>query len=179
MPDEYPNPIFLDATVISNFASTDSIEFLASVSKAPVVVPAVRDEIERGQDFGHDYLAAAVEAFGETLQPGDVPPETGTISLRDRLDPGEAEALRSAVEHDGTLATDDLAARRLTDDLNVPVTGSIGFLTLGVERGRIDSETADGWFDVWRDVRGYYAPVESVAELLGNNGGSGEKSERD
>lgn len=178
MADGYPQPVFLDATVVSNFASTDSIEFLVSVINSPVVVPAVRDEIERGRDFGHGYLAAAVEAFGEDLRLGDVPPETGTASLRERLDPGEAEALRGAVEHDGTLATDDLAARRLADDLNVPVTGSIGLLVLGVERGRIDRETADEWLDTWRDTRGYYAPVESIAEVL-SDGSGGEKSERD
>jgi len=48
----------------------------------------------------------------------------------------------------------------------VPVTGSVGLLVLGVERGAIASETADDWLDGWREHRGYYAPVESVKELL-------------
>jgi hypothetical protein len=46
MPDGYPQPVFLDATVLSNFASTNSIAFLIGVLEAPVVTPAVRDEIE-------------------------------------------------------------------------------------------------------------------------------------
>ncbi|WP_246986003.1 hypothetical protein [Halorientalis marina] len=166
MPDEHPDPLFLDATVISNFASTDSIEFLVPVLESPVVVPAVRDEIEQGRQFGHDYLDSAVEAFGDGLRVSDVSPETEGEQFRERLDAGEADALRGAVEHDGTLATDDLAARRLADDRDVPVTGSIGILVLGIERGHIDRETADEWLDTWRETRGYYAPVESVAEVL-------------
>ncbi|WP_338740351.1 hypothetical protein [Haloplanus salilacus] len=166
MAGRYPQPIFIDATVLSNYASTDSIGFLVSILESPVVVPAVRNEIERGHRFGHDYLATAVEAFDDGLQIGDIPSETAAGQLRDRLDPGEADALRGAVERDGTLATDDLAARRLADELGIPVTGSIGLLVVGIERGRIDRETADEWLETWRNERGYYAPVESVGELL-------------
>lgn len=166
MPEGYPQPIFLDATVLSNFASTDAIRLLIEVLEAPIVVPAVRDEIEQGQQFGHDYLANAVEAFGNGLRVSDQPPEMEAVQFRDRLDAGEAEALRAAVEHDGTLATDDLAARDLADDHDVPVTGSIGLLVLGVKRGFIDRKTADEWLATWRETRGYYAPVDSVDEIL-------------
>jgi len=166
MAGRYPRPVFLDATFLSNYASTDSIGFLVSILESPVVVPAVQDEIERGHRFGHDYLATAVEAFDDGLRIGDVPPETAAAQLRDRLDPGEADALHGAIECDGTLATDDLAARRLADELGISVTGSIGLLVVGIEHGRIDRETADEWLKTWRDERGYYAPVESVDELL-------------
>jgi len=166
MPDGYPQPVFLDATVISNYASTNSVEFLVHVLEAPVVVPAVRDEIKQGVKHGHGHLTRAVEAFDNGLPVSDVPPKIGRMSLRERLDPGETEALRGAVERDGTLATDDLAARRLASELEVPVTGSIGFLVFGIKRDRIDNETADEWIETWRNERGYYAPVESVTELL-------------
>lgn len=166
MPDGYPQPVFLDATVISNFASTRSVEFLVHLLEAPIVVPEVRDEIEWGVKYGHEYLTSAVETFGNGLAVSDVPPEIGRVSLHKRLDPGETEALRGAVERDGTIATDHLAARRLATELDVPVTGSIGLLVLGNKREHIDSETADEWLEVWRDERGYYAPVESVTELL-------------
>jgi len=166
MSDGYPKPIFLDATVISNYASTNSIEFLVDILEAPVVAPAVRDEIEQGVDFGHEYLTSAVEAFDEGLVVSDVPPKIGRMNLRKRLDPGETEALRGGVERDGTLGTDDLAARRLATELDVPVTGSVGLLVLGIKREHIDSETADKWIDIWRTERGYYAPVESVTELV-------------
>jgi len=166
MPDGYPQPVFFDATVISNFASTSSVEFLVHLLEAPIVVPAVRDEIERGVKHGHEYLTSAVEAFDNGLAVSDVPPEIGRVTLHERLDPGETEALRGAVERNGTIATDDLVARRLATELDVSVTGSVGLLVLGIEREHIDSETADEWIDIWRTERGYYAPVESVTELI-------------
>lgn len=144
MSRRYPQPVFLDATVLSNFASSDAVGFLETILDSPVVVPAVRDEIERGQNLGHEYLTPAVDAFDDELPVGDRPAEDAAI--RKRLDAGEAAALRGALERDGTLATDDLAARgstarfseasltlglaarRLADDLSVPVTGSIGLL---------------------------------------------------
>ena len=166
MPDGYPQLVFPDATVISNFASTSSVEFLVHLLEAPIVVPAVRDEIERGVKHGHEYLTSAVEAFDNGLTVSDVPPEIERVSLHERLDPGETEALRGAVERNGTIATDDLAARRLATELDVSVTGSVGLLVLGIKREHIDSETADEWIDIWRTERGYYAPVESVTELI-------------
>jgi predicted nucleic acid-binding protein len=166
MADGYPQPVFLDTTVLSNFASTGAVAFLVEVLDSPVVVPAVRDEVERGRRFGHDYLATAVEAFGDGLRAGGCPREPETGRLRERLDAGEAEALRGAIKCDGTLATDDLAARRLADDRDVQVTGSVGLLVLGIERELITSETANEWLDTWRDVRGYYAPVERIEEVV-------------
>ncbi|AWB26562.1 hypothetical protein [Halococcoides cellulosivorans] len=87
-------PIYLDATVLSNFASTDAIEFLGSVLDDPVVVPAVRDEIERGHSLGHDYLANAITAFDDDLPIGTTPIDSETPRVRERLDAGEAEALQ-------------------------------------------------------------------------------------
>lgn len=163
----YPQPVVLDTTVVSNFASTDSISFLAAVLKSPVVVPAVRDELERGLDAGHEYLDAVVDALGEELPIQSVSADDGVQEIRNRLDRGEAESLLSAIEHRGTLATDDLAARKVANQRDVPVTGSIGLLVLGVESGYLDRNTADEWLDTWRERRGYYAPVKNMAEILG------------
>ena len=46
---------------------------------------------------------------------------------------------------------------------------------VGIEYGHVDRETADEWLRTWRDERGYYAPVESVSELLDE----GERGEND
>jgi len=166
MVERYPRPVFLDATVVSNFASTDGIGFLTTLLESPVIVPAVREEIERGERAGYEYLGTAVDAFGESLLVREVPPEADDSDIRDRLDAGEAESILGVLAHGGTAATDDLAARRVAENREVPVTGSIGLLVLGVKRGQIDGDTADSWLDTWRDRRGYYAPVESVNELL-------------
>jgi len=166
MAERFPRPVFLDTTVVSNFASTDGIGFLTTLLDSPVVVPAVREEIERGERAGHEYLGAAVDALGESLPVREVPSEADDSDIRDRLDAGEAESILGVLAHGGTVATDDLAARRVAESREIPVTGSVGLLVLGVERRHIDSETADSWLDRWRKHRGYYAPVESVAELL-------------
>jgi predicted nucleic acid-binding protein len=60
-------------------------------------VPAVRDEIEQGRQFGHEYLDSAVKAFGDELRVSDVSPETEDEQFRERLDAGEADALRGAL----------------------------------------------------------------------------------
>lgn len=166
MTDEYPQPVVLDATVLSNFASTDGVSLLVTVLESPVVVPAVRDELERGLDAGHEYLDTVVDALETDLPIQSLPSDSDFQEIWDRLDPGEAESLLAAIEHSGTLATDDLAARRMAAQRDVPVTGSIGLLVLGIESGRLNRDTADEWLDTWRDQRGYYAPVESVSEIV-------------
>lgn len=168
MTGEYPDPVVLDTTVVSNFASTDSISFLATVLESPVVVPAVGDELERGLDAGHDYLATAVDALDDELPvlSFSSEDESDFRDLRDRLDHGEAASLLGAIEHRGTLATDDLAARKMADQQDIPVTGSIGLLVFGIESAYLDRDTADEWLAMWRKRRGYYAPVESVTEIL-------------
>jgi len=171
MADRYPPPVFLDATVVSNFASTDSIGTLTTALGSPLVVPAVREEIERGRDLGHEYLVSAVDAFNgdEGLTVTDAPDGSLGMEIRDRLDSGEAETLRAAAEHDGTIATDDLAARRLAGECSIPVVGSIGLLAIGVEQGEIGRETADSWLEIWREERGYYAPIERIGDILDGN----------
>lgn len=160
------SPLVLDATVVSNFASSGSVSFLVRLHESTVVTPAVRDEITRGLQLEYGYLKSAVDAFGDTLPVRSVPRDELLAELRERLDAGEAESLRAAIEHGGTIATDDLAARRIAKDRDQPVIGSIGLLVLGIRRDHIDQETADRWLDIWRNERDYYAPVDSVGDVL-------------
>lgn len=160
-------PVVLDATVLSNFASCGSIGWLADLLKRPVVASAVQDELERGRDAGYTFLSAAIDLIGEdlaVLTPADDGPDKRTI--RGSLDSGEADSLLVALEQDGTLASDDLAARRLAHQYGVPVTGSVGLLVLGIQRAELSVTTADEWLETWRTERGYYAPVESIAEVV-------------
>lgn len=168
MAGQYPRPVVLDTTVLSNFSSSDSISLLIAVVESPVVVPAVRTELERGLDAGHDYLDTAVDALDDGLSIRRISSDDDAQDVRERLDPGEAESLLGAIELGGTLATDDLAARRVAGKRDIPVTGSIGLLVLGVEAGYLDRDTADERLATWRKRRGYYAPVESVSKLLGD-----------
>lgn len=153
-------PTVLDATVLSNFASSGGVDWLVETVERPGVVPAVEGELERGLDFGHQFLAAAIEPVGEEIL--RLEPSSGAASnipeSSEKLDTGEAQSLRCAVEYDGVLATDDLAARKLANRNDVPVTGSIGLLMNGIERDEVTPQTANEWLATWRTVRSYYAP---------------------
>ena len=163
-------PIVIDATVLSNYASTDSVTWLATAFEDLQTVPAVRTELEHGCEAGYAYLNNAlalletgdigvIEAAPEQLQ--QEYPE-----IKDRLDPGEAEALVAAHTAGGTLVTDDGTARTLAADYDVALTGSIGLLVRGVVRGELPVETADEWLTAWIEERNYYAPVDSVTAAL-------------
>ncbi|WP_336133865.1 hypothetical protein [Natronomonas amylolytica] len=162
----YASPLFLDSTVVSNFASSDSLPFFPQLRESTVVTPAVREEITQGFQLEYEYLESAVDAFEDTLPVRSVPQDELLAELRERLDIGEAESLRGAIEHGGTIATDDLAARRVAEGRNQAVIGSVGLLVLGIRRDYIDQKTADRWLDIWRNERDYYAPVDSVGDVL-------------
>lgn len=167
MPDALSRPVFLDTTVVSNFASSQSVDTLDNILDSVAIVPAVRDELERGVDHGHEYLERAVTTIKTEWDLVDSSTNVaGYSNVHDRLDRGEAQALLGAISSDGTLATDDLAARRLAADEQIDVTGSVGVLAVGISRGSVTVETADEWLDTWRKKRGYYAPVESVLDVL-------------
>lgn len=171
MSQELPQPIVLDSTVLSNFASVDAIDWLIETFERPIVVPAVQDELERGQDHGHLFLAAAIDPLGDELPLVEIteeqPPEQPDYVAP--LDPGETESLLAAEEHDGTLASDDHKAREIAESRGIAVTGSVGMLGRGVKLDELDIETADEWLDTWINEFGYRSPVEHVRELLKEN----------
>ncbi|WP_164471730.1 hypothetical protein [Halosimplex salinum] len=59
-----------------------------------------------------------------------------------------------------------MAARDLARTQRIPVTGSIGVLVVGVERGEIEPSTANEWLAVWQAERGYFAPVDRIEDVL-------------
>lgn len=159
-------PCFLDATVLSNFASTSSTGWLVDLLEHPAVVHAVRDELVAGREFGHEFLEDTLDVIGTQVELIEVSETSGSPTYREQLDLGEADSVRAAVENGGTLATDDLAARTVAKRHEVAVTGSVGLLVRGIERGSLDTEIADRWLDTWRRQRSYYAPIERISEAL-------------
>lgn len=170
MSEPFSRPVVLDATVLSNYASTDSVRWLATTLDDPQTVPAVRTELEQGREVGYAYLENALDVLesgrigiAETA-PEQLQQDYPTVQTR--LDPGEAEALVAAHTADGTLVTDDGAARSLATEYNVALTGSIGLLVRGVVLEELAVKTADEWLTTWIEERNYYAPVDSVTAAL-------------
>jgi len=119
-------PVFLDSTVLSNFASTDSVDWLIGLLEDPAVTPEVARELREGMAAEYEFLQPAVDAIDDGIQLVEISTGTPEAALkteeRDHLDPGEQESAICAGLRDGTLATDDLAARELLDDSDTPVT---------------------------------------------------------
>jgi predicted nucleic acid-binding protein len=160
-------PVFLDTTVLSNYASSDSIDHLVAVLDRPATVPSVRAELEAGRDGNHTFLHRALDELGTGVRVVEERAADGPRArLRERLDRGEADALAAAIRCGGSVATDDMAARNLAHDHDIPVTGSLGLLVLGVRRGIISMETANGWLETWREERGYYSPVSGLSDII-------------
>jgi len=175
-------PVYLDSTVLSNLALTDSVDVLFACFADPVVPEAVFGELLEGSADGHGHLRRAIfhlesdddrvlretsdEPYlplqrlrRESADPTGYPPEIDTV------DPGEAAVLRLAYQHDGVAATDDSDARDVAEMLDIDTTGSLGVLAKAVHVDEIDVETADEWLSEWVEY-GYYSPVDSVSELL-------------
>lgn len=86
-------PVFLDTTVLSNFASSNAIETLDDTLDSIAIVPAVREELEQGAAHGHEYLERALESIEADWTEVDVSREaTKHQEIYERLDRGEAQA---------------------------------------------------------------------------------------
>jgi predicted nucleic acid-binding protein len=85
-------------------------------------------------------------------------------SFSTRLGSGERSCLAAAVRRQGLLATDDLDARRIAQQQNVPLTGTLGILVLCVRRGYLSREEANGLLAEMIAL-GYYSPFDSLDQL--------------
>jgi predicted nucleic acid-binding protein len=168
-----PKVAVLDTTVISNFASTNSLHVLFATFENVTVPTAVVDELERGVDEGYEFLADAKEWIEPSkhvtgggkahLRHGSK--ERWTIIERE-LDDGEAEALTIAILNGQLLVTDDSDARRLAEAYDATYTGSIGVLARAIDQEQLDAETADRWLRTWTEEYGYRSPADSVHDVL-------------
>jgi len=99
-------PVFLDSTVSSNFASTGSVDWLIDLLEDPAVTPDVARELREGIAAGYDRLQPAVDAIGDGIRLHETPGTTidaWADQLGERLDPGEAESAAYAAVERGTL----------------------------------------------------------------------------
>ena len=88
MSDEIVQPVCLDATVLSNFASSETVDQLIAILDRPVTVPAVEAELERGRSEGYDFLEDALDSLGGEIELVDTREraDATTSDVRDRLD---------------------------------------------------------------------------------------------
>jgi predicted nucleic acid-binding protein len=194
MPEAAPlDSVYLDTTVLSNFATSDGIATLVAFDAELCVTSAVIDELKSGVTSGHDELERALRYVDDGVA---IPDEDGPTRLAeqmpwkrgaylydagnayrpkahderheffDRLDPGEAHSLYAANLYDATLATDDQDARQLAQEYGVDLTGSLGLLARAVVTGALTEQEADEHLQMWITENGYYSPAGSISAVL-------------
>jgi predicted nucleic acid-binding protein len=156
-------PILLDNTILTNFALVDRAELVTRLwPTAACTTAAVVAEYAVGvtegllpadawTDLSVVELTDEEAAFAESLSP--------------RLGAGERTCLAVALHRQGLLASDDLDARRATDQHRVPRTGSIGILVSCVRRGILSREEAEALLGEMIAC-GYRSPVDSLGSLI-------------
>jgi predicted nucleic acid-binding protein len=81
------------------------------------------------------------------------------------LDPGEASCLALAISRQMTLVTDDLAARRLAEKREVPLSGTLGILIALVRQNTFSLKEANAILAAMIQRR-YRSPVDSLDEFI-------------
>lgn len=149
----------LDTTILSNFAHVQRPELIRlALGNEAATPPTVLAELRRGEALGFvprvDWRWLPVLALTDEEQ-----------ALADKhlavLEAGEAECLVVAVRRQARFFSDDLAARRLAQVKQVPLSGTIGLLLSLIHHKTLTIAEADRLLATMRQ-QGYRAPVASL-----------------
>lgn len=168
-----PDYIF-NTTVLSNFASVNRSDLLETLYRnIAFTTLEVSDELYRGVKAGYSYLNTALQQI-KAVNPNGwlsvlTPESSAEHSLRYEfdqiIDPGEASCLALAVSRKLIFITDDLAARRASQQKNVSVTGTLGILIRLVRNDTLSLDDANAMLKVM--IRKHYrSPVNRLDELI-------------
>lgn len=154
--------VVLDTTIFSNFAHVERPDLLRILfGHLALTAPTVRRELQTGEAGG--YIPACDWRWVETAVLTAEEEQLATTHLH-ILDAGEAECLALTEKRDATLLSDDFAARRLAQQLGIPVSGTLGVLLQLVHNHHITMQEADALLA--RMIgKGYRSPVTSLTEI--------------
>ena len=163
-----------DTTALSNFASTGRLDLLDTRYRGVAFTTVeVTDELRRGVKAGYSYLDPVLQRI-ETIDSEGwpriiVPNSADEHRLRSQfdqvLDPGEASCLALAISRRMTLVTDDLAARRLAEKREVPLSGTLGILIALIRHNAFPLKEANAML-VAMIQRRYRSPVDRLDEFI-------------
>lgn len=166
--------LVLDTTVLSNFAVVGQIPLLERLyGNQACTTLMVVEEIQRGLNAGYEHLQSAVEALTPLWATGWLPvfalesaeEQALYVELSPALGAGEASCLAVAIRRGLTLASDDLAARKMARERGVRLTGTIGILVRLVREGHLSLAAANSVLEQMITLR-YRTPVESLDDLI-------------
>ncbi len=166
--------IVFDTSVLSNFAVCGQVHLLEHLYKGGAYTTLmVVDEIERGIDAGYEYLGcikailAPVQTTGwlNVLSLESADEQRLYIELYSYVDAGEASCLAVAISQGFSLATDDLAARRVAKDRRVKLTGTVGVLLRLVRENLLPLDEANKILEQMIALR-FRSPVDRLDDLV-------------
>jgi predicted nucleic acid-binding protein len=168
-----PDYIF-NTTALSNFAAVNRLDLLANRYRGRAFTTVeVGDELRRGLNAGYIYLEAAWQQL-ETINPAGwlrlSNPESAEehrwrAEFGELLDPGEASCLALAISRQLTFVTGDLAARRLAQSHQMPLTGTVGILIALVRQASLPLDEANAILSIMIERR-YRAPIDRLDDLI-------------
>lgn len=157
-------PVLVDNTVLTNFAWVGRPDLLFALWPDRVCSPqAVKDEYLAGvKQVG---LPASIWDRLPVIQLIQVEKQGMDDHLPDSLGPGERACLAIAFHQQGVFASDDFPARKLAQNLHVPVIGSTGIL---IECGRANLLNLPQAQHLLNEMikAGYYAPINDLTQFF-------------
>lgn len=165
--------VIVNTTVVSNFASIGETEMLRHLFGEIYIALEVYEEIMLGLNEGYQFYQSLADSFAP-LSPNGWIHITALSSDEEiktfgafpvRLHKGEAASMSIAHHRNWMFLTDDRAAREVSRQYDIPISGSIGCLVAGVERGYVSQQQANLWLKQLID-QGFRSPVSDLRELL-------------
>ncbi len=156
-------PILLDNTVLTNFALAECAELVMQLWGDDLrTTPHAMAEHQEGVALGY-----VPEGEWKDLPRPELKPEEEALfqQLPTSLGPGESSCLAVAFCQGGTLATDDLPARRQAGSKAVTVTGTLGILISCIRNELIDLSEGNRLLKVMIE-NNYHSPASSLDEYL-------------
>ena len=161
-----------NTTVLSNFAAIDQLDVLRALFQHIYIPTAVYAEIQNGLEEGYTFFEGIESHISPFVTDGWIQLTTvaekeelrllGTLPRR--IHQGEAACLAIAHQRQWLFLTDDLAARKIAQAWHIPLSGTLGCLTLAVKQQLFTLPQANR-FLTEMIAYGYHSPVTDLSLL--------------
>lgn len=163
----------INSTVLSNFAVVRRFDLLRDPHNTLFIPIEIYHEIQEAQAVGYSFYFD----FERFLYPfsADGLFQLVTMnedelllftSLPSKLHRGEAACLCIARNRSWGFLTDDRAARQQANSWNVPISGTLGILTLAVQNGILTLADGNSLLRAMITDANYRSPVEDLSLLM-------------
>lgn len=155
--------VLLDNTVLTNFALVNRADLVLRLwGNAACITSPVLAEYAAGTASG--ILPSEIWS-GLTVVALNKRESALADSLSPKLGAGERACIAVAIHRQGTLASDDLDARRVAQRHHVPTTGTLGILVLCVRRALLSRDEANSLLETMI-AAGFHSPLTILDSLL-------------